>query len=322
MADPTREQLIAFVREQEHNHRKSAEWHRAHDTNLAGVYPVVSEERAAMFAALRARLEQEEPVYGYGSEVLCPNCAVVFCPEGERLHFHHDGCPACVGRSEATTPPRNLTEAEEREEGTRVTEQEIRERLTDEVLRDAFDTAMEWEAGEYRVQLTPHIEQVRDVLVAALAPAPAREETPQQCTGPFSDARDCPVHNPKRECVHSELAAFCQSEGPRGETICMLPLGHDGPCGWERLSPAPAEARRPQEEQPYFVEVDSNGCERCHSGKTWTVVGPDGDQQSQSFDNEEDAEYLADALNEAYALGTDRQPSTPAAPAPPTGEEK
>lgn len=30
------------------------------------------------------------------------------------------------------------------------------------------------------------------------------------------------------------LADVCQSEGPRGETICMRPLGHDGPCGWER----------------------------------------------------------------------------------------
>lgn len=30
-----------------------------------------------------------------------------------------------------------------------------------------------------------------------------------------------------------KMANICQSEGPRGETICMLPLGHDGPCGWE-----------------------------------------------------------------------------------------
>jgi hypothetical protein len=33
----------------------------------------------------------------YGSEVLCSSCAEVFCPSGERLHFHHDGCPACYG---------------------------------------------------------------------------------------------------------------------------------------------------------------------------------------------------------------------------------
>jgi hypothetical protein len=30
-----------------------------------------------------------------GSEVLCASCAIVFCPHGEPLHFHHDGCPAC-----------------------------------------------------------------------------------------------------------------------------------------------------------------------------------------------------------------------------------
>lgn len=31
------------------------------------------------------------------------------------------------------------------------------------------------------------------------------------------------------------LVGFCQSEGPRGETICMMPLGHKGRCGWEKL---------------------------------------------------------------------------------------
>ena len=31
------------------------------------------------------------------------------------------------------------------------------------------------------------------------------------------------------------LAGFCQSEGPHGETICMLPLGHSGECGWEPI---------------------------------------------------------------------------------------
>ena len=36
------------------------------------------------------------PVAVYGSEVLCDACAKVFCPHGEPLHFHHDGCPACA----------------------------------------------------------------------------------------------------------------------------------------------------------------------------------------------------------------------------------
>lgn len=26
----------------------------------------------------------------------CMICAVIDCPHGEPLHFHHDGCPACV----------------------------------------------------------------------------------------------------------------------------------------------------------------------------------------------------------------------------------
>lgn len=30
------------------------------------------------------------------------------------------------------------------------------------------------------------------------------------------------------------LSDLCQSEGPHGATMCLLPLGHLGPCGWER----------------------------------------------------------------------------------------
>lgn len=37
-----------------------------------------------------------------GSEVLCEACAKVFCPHGERLHFHHDGCPACEAGDDPT----------------------------------------------------------------------------------------------------------------------------------------------------------------------------------------------------------------------------
>lgn len=25
----------------------------------------------------------------------CDQCAEIFCPYGEPLHFHHDGCPCC-----------------------------------------------------------------------------------------------------------------------------------------------------------------------------------------------------------------------------------
>lgn len=44
----------------------------------------------------------EEPVYG--KEVLCESCAKVFCPHGERLHFHHDGCPACSEEERPEAP--------------------------------------------------------------------------------------------------------------------------------------------------------------------------------------------------------------------------
>jgi hypothetical protein len=44
----------------------------------------------------------------YGSEVLCERCAVVFCPHGEQLHFHHDGCPACAHEPELVAPDAGL----------------------------------------------------------------------------------------------------------------------------------------------------------------------------------------------------------------------
>jgi hypothetical protein len=39
-----------------------------------------------------------------GSEVLCARCAHVFCPHDDRLHFHHDGCPACSASKEMGEP--------------------------------------------------------------------------------------------------------------------------------------------------------------------------------------------------------------------------
>jgi hypothetical protein len=29
-------------------------------------------------------------------------------------------------------------------------------------------------------------------------------------------------------------------------------------------------------DDPYFVEVDSNGCSHCGAGRTYCVIGPDG----------------------------------------------
>lgn len=58
-----------------------------------------------------------------------------------------------------------------------------------------------------------------------------------------------------------------------------------------------------KKELPYFVEVDSNGCGHCGAGRTYTVIGPDGVAAGTSWENEEDADAYADAMNEAYAHG-------------------
>lgn len=59
----------------------------------------------------------------------------------------------------------------------------------------------------------------------------------------------------------------------------------------------------PPREEPYFVEVNTNGCGTCGAGRTWLVIGPDDYAGSQTFSDEEDADALAESLNAAYASG-------------------
>lgn len=56
-------------------------------------------------------------------------------------------------------------------------------------------------------------------------------------------------------------------------------------------------------EDPYFVEVDANGCGHCGAGRQWTVVGPDGVAIGQSFEDEEIADDIASYMNQAYWVG-------------------
>lgn len=48
-----------------------------------------------------------------------------------------------------------------------------------------------------------------------------------------------PLERKARTAQRSRINDLCQSEGPHGATICTLPLGHAGQCGWEA-----AEAER------------------------------------------------------------------------------
>ena len=58
-----------------------------------------------------------------------------------------------------------------------------------------------------------------------------------------------------------------------------------------------------EEKEPYFVEVDNNGCTKCGVGRTWVVVGPDGCAGGTSYGLEEDAADLAEDLNIAFFRG-------------------
>lgn len=63
--------------------------------------------------------------------------------------------------------------------------------------------------------------------------------------------------------------------------------------------------------RPYRVEISDRGCGECQTGMTWWVVGPDEIASSTSYDEEEDANSLAAALNAAYELGQQRTPANP-----------
>ena len=56
-------------------------------------------------------------------------------------------------------------------------------------------------------------------------------------------------------------------------------------------------------DEPYFIEIDQNGCPHCGAGRTWCVIRPDGVALGQAFGEEEDAAYLAESLNIAYHIG-------------------
>lgn len=56
-------------------------------------------------------------------------------------------------------------------------------------------------------------------------------------------------------------------------------------------------------EEPYFVEIDNIGCATCGARKTWGVVGPDGVMLSSTWEDEEQAAWIAEILNDAYAKG-------------------
>jgi hypothetical protein len=60
---------------------------------------------------------------------------------------------------------------------------------------------------------------------------------------------------------------------------------------------------QPTEPPPYTVTTDTPGCEDCGHGASWAVVGPGGVAESVSYDDIEDAEAMAAALNDAFQQG-------------------
>lgn len=58
----------------------------------------------------------------------------------------------------------------------------------------------------------------------------------------------------------------------------------------------------------YGVKEANPGCAHCGAGKTYDVIGPGGVAESITWDDIEDAEAFADALNDAYRQGQETAP--------------
>ncbi|HZV46892.1 MAG TPA: hypothetical protein VFG06_06070 [Thermodesulfovibrionales bacterium] len=56
--------------------------------------------------------------------------------------------------------------------------------------------------------------------------------------------------------------------------------------------------------RPYRIEIDNEGCTHCGHNKTWAVIQPDGILLGTTYGIEEDAQDMADELNDAYEAGT------------------
>ena len=55
--------------------------------------------------------------------------------------------------------------------------------------------------------------------------------------------------------------------------------------------------------QAYKVEARGEGCPTCQHGDQFDIVGPDGSAQSQSWGDVEEADYICELMNDAYAVG-------------------
>lgn len=53
----------------------------------------------------------------------------------------------------------------------------------------------------------------------------------------------------------------------------------------------------------YTVEIDPRGCSGCGKEAGYTVVGPDGVEESPIYNDRGEAEEIADLMNSAYEQG-------------------
>lgn len=73
--------------------------------------------------------------------------------------------------------------------------------------------------------------------------------------------------------------------------------------------------------EPYIVEVEKNGCEKCGAAKQWRIVFlPEDISLSTMYGDYEEAADLAEELNDAYAKGVRSVAPAPASAAIPKQE--
>jgi len=160
------------------------------------------------------------------------------------------------------------------------------------------------ESRERLNRLVGNYEQAEDVRTL-LAEIDRRTPTPPVlnaeglaiCPIPWCSRTESPQVLDEEEVSRCVYCPTCGFSGPEGKTRA------EAVQRWNTrttvAAPAVSEA-----EEPYRVEVESDGCGHCGEGKQWAVVyAPSDEMSSRTYSCEDDAEHEADVCNLAFNRG-------------------
>lgn len=75
------------------------------DLDLSRWGQTIADQAAALLRSQAAEIEAlkatVDKLLAHCPDMECTECGAAVCPNGEPLHFHHDGCPQCDAEADA-----------------------------------------------------------------------------------------------------------------------------------------------------------------------------------------------------------------------------